>query len=59
MRAQQCRDPYSENADAAFYSGKIASVKYFISNMVSQATSKANLIMNGDRADLEIAESCF
>lgn len=49
----------SENADAAFYSGKIASARYFISNVVSQAAAKANLIMNGDRAGLEIAESCF
>jgi len=50
---------FSENADAAFYTGKIASVKYFISNVVSQASSKGNVIMNCDRAALEIAESCF
>ena len=50
---------FSENVDAAFYSGKVASVKYFIRNVVSQASSKANLIMNGDRAALEIAENCF
>jgi alkylation response protein AidB-like acyl-CoA dehydrogenase len=49
----------SENADAAFYSGKIASAKYFISYVVSQATSKANIVMNGDRAALEIPEGCF
>jgi hypothetical protein len=54
-----CNKLFSENADAAFYSGKIASTKYFVSNVVSQAASKANLIMNGDRAALEIAESCF
>jgi alkylation response protein AidB-like acyl-CoA dehydrogenase len=50
---------FSENADAAFYSGKLASAKYFISNVTSQATSKANLIMNGNRAALEIAECCL
>jgi hypothetical protein len=27
--------------------------------VVSQAPSKASLIMNGDRAGLDIAENCF
>jgi alkylation response protein AidB-like acyl-CoA dehydrogenase len=50
---------FSENADAAFYSGKLASARFFVSNVVSQAPSKASLIMNGDRAGLDIAENCF
>ncbi len=50
---------FSENADAAFYGGKIASAKYFVSNVVSQATSKASVIMNGDGTALEVAENCF
>jgi alkylation response protein AidB-like acyl-CoA dehydrogenase len=50
---------FSENADAAFYSGKLASARYFISNMVSHATSKAAVIMNADRAALDISEDCF
>jgi alkylation response protein AidB-like acyl-CoA dehydrogenase len=50
---------FSENPDAAFYGGKIASARYFISNEVSQATAKARLIMSGDRAALEISEHCF
>lgn len=50
---------FSENADAAFYSGKLASARYFVSNMVSNATSKANVIMNADRAGLDISENCF
>jgi alkylation response protein AidB-like acyl-CoA dehydrogenase len=49
----------SESADAAFYSGKIASAKYFISNVVNQASAKAQVIMRADRAGLEIAENCF
>jgi alkylation response protein AidB-like acyl-CoA dehydrogenase len=50
---------FSENADAAFYSGKLASARYFISNVVIHATSKANMIMNADRAATEISENCF
>lgn len=50
---------FSENADAAFYSGKLASARYFLSNVVSNATSKANVIMNADRAGLDISENCF
>jgi len=50
---------FSENSDAAFYSGKLASAKYFVSNVVSQATSKASIIMNADRAGLDISEYCF
>jgi len=50
---------FSENADAAFYSGKLASARYFVSNVVSNATSKANVIMNADRAGLDISEYCF
>lgn len=50
---------FSENADAAFYNGKLASAKYFLSNVVRMATAKANVIMGGDRAGLDIPENCF
>ena len=50
---------FSENADAAFYSGKLASARFFISNVVSHATSKANVIMKADRAGIDISEDCF
>ncbi|MBN1625998.1 MAG: acyl-CoA dehydrogenase [Deltaproteobacteria bacterium] len=50
---------FSENSDAAFYSGKLASARYFLSNVVSMATCKANVIMNADRAGLDISENCF
>ena len=49
----------SENADAAFYSGKLASARYFVGNVVSQATAKADIIIKADRAGLEITEGCF
>lgn len=49
----------SESADAAFYSGKLASAKYFISNVTAQATAKAQIIIKADKAALEIAEGCL
>ncbi len=49
----------AEDASAAFYSGKLASARYFASTVVSQATAKARTIMRMDRAALEIAENAF
>jgi hypothetical protein len=49
----------SGNSDAAFYSGKQASARYFLSTVLSQAGSKANVIKNGDKAAIEIAEESF
>jgi hypothetical protein len=50
---------FSENADAAFYGGKLASARFFVSNVVAQATAKAGIIQKADTAALEIAEVCF
>lgn len=50
---------FSENADAAFYGGKLASARFFVSNVVAQATAKAEIIKKADKASLEIAEVCF
>jgi alkylation response protein AidB-like acyl-CoA dehydrogenase len=47
------------NADAAFYSGKVASARYFVSTVLSLATAKAQVIKNADKAALEIAEHVF
>jgi hypothetical protein len=49
----------AEDATAAFYSGKLASARYFASTVLSQATAKAEVIMRMDRAALEIAEEAF
>jgi hypothetical protein len=49
----------TENADAAFYSGKVASARYFISAVLSLATAKAQVIKNADKAALEIPEHVF
>ncbi len=48
-----------ENSEAAFYGGKLASARYFLSTVVSQAPSKADVIKRSDRAALEIAEESF
>ena len=49
----------AENSDAAFYSGKLASARFFAAKVVSQATAKAQVIKNADKAALEIAENAF
>jgi len=49
----------AEDAAAAFYSGKLASARYFASTVLSQATAKAQVILKMDRAALEIAENAF
>ena len=48
-----------EDSAAAFYSGKLASARYFASTVLSQATAKAQVILTMDRAALEIAENAF
>ncbi len=49
----------SENPDAAFYSGKLASARYFVSTVLSQAVAKAQVIKEMDKTALEIAENAF
>ncbi|MBN2041195.1 MAG: acyl-CoA dehydrogenase [Spirochaetes bacterium] len=48
-----------ENSEAAFYSGKLASAKYFINNAVTLAPLKAQAIRNMDKSALEISENAF
>ena len=49
----------TENADAAFYSGKVASARFFVSTVLNLAASKAQVIKTADKAALEIAEHVF
>ncbi|NLD38308.1 MAG: acyl-CoA dehydrogenase [Desulfatiglans sp.] len=49
----------AENSEAAFYSGKVSSARYFSSNIVSLSTSKARAIIDGDTAAIEMAEEEF
>jgi alkylation response protein AidB-like acyl-CoA dehydrogenase len=45
--------------NAAFYSGKLASARYFLSSVVGLAPAKAQAIKTADRAALEISENGF
>lgn len=45
--------------NAAFYSGKLASARYFLSTVVSLASTKARVIKTADRAALEVSENSF
>jgi hypothetical protein len=49
----------AENQTAAFYTGKLASARFFLSNAVSLAPAKAEAIRKLDKAALEIAENAF
>jgi alkylation response protein AidB-like acyl-CoA dehydrogenase len=49
----------AENTMAAYYSGKMASARYFASNILSLTTAKAEVIKTTDKAALEIAENAF
>jgi alkylation response protein AidB-like acyl-CoA dehydrogenase len=49
----------ADNAAAAFYSGKVAAAHFFVSQVVSLAPAKAEVIKGGNKAALEIAEHCF
>ncbi len=48
-----------ENRTAAFYFGKIASARFFINQVLTQAGGKARGIMNDDKSALELPEMGF
>jgi hypothetical protein len=48
-----------EDAEAAFYSGKVMSARFFVNNLLPNAYSNIEGIMSGDRSALEIAEEAF
>ncbi len=47
------------NRSAAFYAGKIASAKYWMTQVLTQASGKARAIMTSDKSPLEIPETAF
>jgi hypothetical protein len=49
----------AENRDAAFYSGKVATARFFAGTALSLAAAKAHAIKRADRTALEIAEHAF
>jgi len=49
----------SENRDAAFYSGKVASAKFYAHTVLPAVESKVKAIKSGDKSVVEIAEESF
>ena len=47
------------NRSAAFYAGKIASAKFWMTQVLTQASGKARAIMLSDKSPLEIPETGF
>jgi len=56
-RAQQ--EILKNNRSAAFYLGKIASARFFINQVLTQAHGRARAIMSNDKSALEIPEYGF
>ncbi len=50
---------HNENRSAAFYFGKIASARFFINQVLTQAGGRARAIMSNDTSALEIPEDGF
>jgi alkylation response protein AidB-like acyl-CoA dehydrogenase len=48
-----------DQADAAFYSGKIHTAGFFVTNILPQAQAKAATILGGDRSALAIQDAAF
>ena len=49
----------ADSADHAFYSGKIHSAEFFVSNILPGVEMKARIIENRDRSCIEIPENAF
>ncbi|MDT8274147.1 MAG: acyl-CoA dehydrogenase C-terminal domain-containing protein, partial [Desulfomonilia bacterium] len=50
---------YRDNKDAAFYAGKISSLKYFVHNVLPEVDAAVKSIKSEDLSVLEIAEESF
>jgi len=48
-----------ENRDGAFYSGKLASARYFIKNVLPEVYAAVKAIKSEDISVVEIADECF
>lgn len=49
----------ADNAEAAFYLGKVKSATYYIRNVLPEAKMQGELIQNGDLSILEIPDASF
>jgi hypothetical protein len=47
------------DADAAFYSGRIASAKYFANEILTTVKARCEAIKAGDKSPLEIVDEAF
>jgi len=48
-----------DQADAAFYSGKIHAAEFFVTNILPQAQTKATTVLGGNRSALAIPDAAF
>jgi hypothetical protein len=48
-----------ENADVAYYNGKIAAAKFFAINVLTTVKSRCAAIKIGDKTPIEMAEEAF
>ncbi len=48
-----------DNADAAFYTGKVHGAEFFVTNILPQVQGKAATILSGNRSALSIPEVAF
>jgi len=48
-----------DNADAAYYTGKIHAAEFFVNNILTLSQGKASTILSGNRSALAIPEIAF
>jgi hypothetical protein len=48
-----------DQAEAAYYSGKIHATEFFATNILPQVQSKATTVLGGNRSALAIPEAAF
>jgi alkylation response protein AidB-like acyl-CoA dehydrogenase len=48
-----------DQADAAYYSGKVCATEFFVTNILPQVQAKAATVMGGNRSALTIQEAAF
>jgi hypothetical protein len=48
-----------EQADAAYYSGKVYGTEFFVTNILPQVQAKAATVLGGNRSALAIPETAF
>ena len=48
-----------DQADAAFYTGKVHGAEFFVNNILTQGQAKATMILGGNNSALVIPEMAF